>query len=459
MRRQTDNGRAGLWPIRVNRLSGLTLATVALSLSASACYVDEKHDLPSDVVWTSAHFAYHTRSSEPSACEALLATLEQHFSSVQARFAIDWPAGRTIHYYKFTSREDFASNSPCPAGSAACTDRTQVYAYQAFEQHELVHAYFWPLGLPPPVIAEGTAVALVCSKPIPEAPSLSLADAMQVHDALSDQRVYDTGARLVQYLAEAYGAQSFLRFYPMLGLSASLGDLDRALRSVYGMGAEEIWAAALATPAHCSPSFACSREPLPLDGTLTEIVPTCGLSGGSRTFDLVADGEVAISGPTSLLVGRCDAVGFSPILGAGAGTGSPQTVVAPLAQGRYYVESRDLRPANLQVVAAAAPWAGDDCPGLEPLLLPAGQYPDLRVLVPPGTPTWIVRLHFEEPRELTVRWPSTTDLWVCSDCSQEHCQALRSSSRRWDVTWQGDTVLRVQGTAQDETTTLDMVGR
>lgn len=435
------------------------LVVALLPWVLTACYVEEAHDLPSDVVWRSGHFAYHTRTGEQFACEGLMATLEQHLSSIQASLGLDWPAGRTIDYYKFTTQEDFATHSPCPVGSAACTDRTRVYAYQPFEQHELVHAYFWHLGLPPPVIVEGTAVALVCKQAIPERPSLSLADAMRVRDALADQRVYDTGARLVRYLLDGYGAEPFLRFYPQLGLTASLGDLDRVLRSVYGLGAEEIWAATLAAPAHCPPVFACSRDSLPLDGTSTEIVPVCGLYTDARSVALGADGEIAISGPASLSVGSCDAGAFSTLRLSGADIAGRQLCLVPLPQGRYYLEVRATEATTLQALSAETAWAGVDCSALQPLRVPDAQPPDVRVVVPPETPEWVVKLRFETARELSVRWPAATELSICSDCSQEHCQALQSSWRRWDVTWQGDYVLRVHGAGQSETSTLDIVGR
>jgi hypothetical protein len=428
-------------------------------LSLVACRAEEEHDLPQDVVWDSPHFAYHTRIGEQPVCEDVVATLEQHFSSIQRMFGFDWPNGRTIHYYKFTSQTDFVANSPCPAGSAACTSGNHVYSYHVFEQHELVHAYFWPFGLPPPVVAEGTAVALVCNRPIPEAPSLSLADAMRVQDALSDQRVYDTGARLVRYLLEAYGAEAFLRFYSRLRQPSAFEALDRSMRSEFDVGADEVWAKALAAPANCPPSFACSRDSIPLDGTTIEVSPTCGLFGEARTFSLVEDSEVAIAGTVSLSVGSCDPIPFSTLHATVADTAVHQIGVVPLPQGRYYLDIGSWQPTSVQMAATVAPWAGRDCSSLQTLLLPAGQYPDLRISIPPGAPEWAVKLHFEELRQLTVRWPAATSLSVCPDCSPSLCQMWSSPSHRWDVTWQGDYVLRVQGAGGSETTTLEIVGR
>jgi hypothetical protein len=435
-----------------------------LGLSLAACRADEEHDLPRDVVWNSPHFAYHTRTGEKPVCENVVVMLEKHFSAIQSMFDFDWPDGRTIHYYKFMTQADFAANSPCPAGAAACTDRNNVYSYQVFEQHELVHAYLWPFGLPPPVIAEGTAVALVCNRAVPETPPLSLTDAMQVHEALADQRVYDTGARLVRHLLEAYGPEAFLRFYARVRQSTSVDSLDRIMRSVFDVGAEDAWAAALGKPWHCPPSFPCSRDSVALDGAPVEVSPTCGFDSEARTFTVVADSEVALQGAAFLSVGSCDPVRFSTIPATRLDSAADQIGLVQLPPGRYYLDIRSWAPTSVQMVAASVPSAGAECAALQPLVLPAGQHPDLRVSVPPGAPEWMVKLRFEEPRLLTLRWPAGTALSVCRDCSSSLCQPLSVVSpppggARWDVSWQGDYVLRIQGPASGETTMVDVVGR
>jgi hypothetical protein len=330
-------------------------AVVIVLLSVLSCQADKDYDLPDDVVWTSPHFAYHSRTGDQSVCEDIAEKLEQHFSSIQTTIGFDWPAGRTIHYYKFPTRDDFVANSPCPAGSAACTESNHVYSYRVFEQHELVHAYLWPLGLPPPLITEGAAVALSCSQTISSTPSLSLQDALRVPDALSDQRVYDTGGRLVRFLLATYGAESFLRFYSHLGAGSTFDTLDHLMRATFGAGAEEIWQETLATPANCPPPFECSRDALPLDGTLTEIRPTCGLFRDARTFTLAATADIAITSSALLLVASCDAINFSAIRVTSANPGGQQVGLVTLKQGHYYLDIRSSEPTTVQIAAATFP--------------------------------------------------------------------------------------------------------
>jgi hypothetical protein len=437
----------------------MVVAAVLSSFSLASCRVDAEYDLPNDVVWETRHFVYHTRRDDGSVCEGIVAKLEQHFSAIQEVLGIGWPNGRIIHYYKFITPADLAANSPCSAGSAACTAQNHVYSYGPFEQHELVHAYLWPLAVPPPVITEGAAVALVCNRTLPDVPSMSLVDAMRVPSALSDQRVYDTGGRLVRFLLATFGPASFVRFYSQLGRESSFDTLDQVMQAVYGAGADEIWAAALGTPVSCPPVFECSRGSILLDGTSTEISPTCGLRDDSRTFDLLANGEISISGPPSLSVASCDSISFSTIPVTSKGTARQQLGLVQLPQGRYRVDIRTREPATVEMVARASPSAGADCSALQSLILPGGLYPDLRISIPPEESDWAVKLQFEEMRQFRVSWPAGTYLSVCSDCSRSSCQTLSTPANSWDVSWQGDRVLRVTGPHGGETVALDIVGR
>lgn len=332
------------------------LIGAALALSSLLACGGKEYDLPNDVVWTSPHFAFHTRSTDQSVCEDIVAKLEQHFASIQDLLGFPWPSDRTIHYYKFASQSDFAASSPCAPGSAACTDRNHVYAYNVFEQHELVHAYLWPSGVPPPVIAEGTAVALVCNWTIPDSPSLSLADAMHVVDPLSDKQVYETGGRFVRYLLAANGPGALLRFYAQLSRGSSFEELDRVMHAVFGIGAADAWAAMLTTPASCPPVFECSREPIPLDGSPIEVSPTCGLGEEARTFKLAADAEIAITGSSVMFVATCDPIAFSPLTVAGSEASGTRIGVVQLPEGSYYLDIRAWSSTTVQISEARQPW-------------------------------------------------------------------------------------------------------
>jgi len=438
---------------------------VAAVLAAS-CGADERYDLPSDVVWTSPHFSLYARAQDQNVCADALSTLEEHFAFLQDMFGLTWPDGRTIHYYKFVDHSDFLANAPCPEGSGACADQGDVYSDEVFEQHELVHSYLGVFGAPPALVTEGTAVALACNRSISDAPSLSVADALLIEEPLRDTRIYDTGGRLVRYLLDRYGPMPFMRFYASVGKHADFAEVDRALRDAFGDGADDIWAAALATPASCPAPFACSRQPLPLDGVPARLWPVCGVPSLDRTFSLVSDGEVALWGPPSSSIGSCDPIHFSAIKATGSRHDDSHVGLVSLPAGRYYVEARATTATNLALLAAPHPWAGLDCSDLRPFVVPAGQYPDLGISIPAGVAEWIVKLSFVEPHLLRLLAPDASlrrknVFTVCRDCdfTSPSCQSYDVSSGTRDFFWQGEYVLRVQTSDSAEATRLDIVRR
>lgn len=445
----------------------LVVAVALLPLPMGACRVEEAHDLPGDLAWTSPHFIFHARAQDSLACPDALTNLEQHFALLEGMFGFVWPAGRSIHYYKFVDHPDFHANSPCPQGSGACADQSDVYSDEVFEQHELIHSYLWPFGTPPPLVTEGTAVALACNRPISDTPSLSLAEGIRIQDALSDLRIYDTGGRLVRYLLDRYGPQAFLRFYVQLGKHADFDDLDALMQEVFGAGADQIWAAALDAPTSCPPPFACSRDALPLDGTPVALSASCGLTTGNRTFALTTQTQVAIAAPSSTSVSSCDPIHFVAIRATSARRDTSHVGVVDLPAGHYYLEyPTDGPTTELAIREATQPWAGLDCSSLQPLVVAAGQYPDLSVSVPGGVSEWLVRLRFVEPHllrllpaDLAGHKPFTVT--VCRDCDSASplCVAYDARSSVRDVLWQGDYYLRFQTSNSSDAARLDIVRR
>lgn len=442
----------------------IRIGAVAFVLAAAAGCQGESVDLPNDLVWKSSHFVFHARAEDSALCPDVLFRLEQHFSALQALLGFVWPDERRIQYYKFLDRSDFNAHARCASGADGCADSVEaVYSHRAFEEHELVHAYLWRSGVPPPVITEGTAVALSCDRAIPAQPSLSLNDAVRVRDALSDTRVYETGGRLVRFLLDRYGARTFMRFYSQLAFDATVDDLDRTARSVFGSGADAIWAAALATPASCAPAFACSRDALPLDGTPVTLFPVCGVPDQFLTLNLAADAQLAIAGPLSTSVGGCD--GNSPASGRiiGYGGSGDQVGMLTLPAGHYYVDAPSSTPADLSVRQALEPWTGDDCSALVPFVFGPGQYADLRVMLPSSVAKIALKLSFADPHLLSVQAyapsPRTTTVTVCSDCDTSSISCQHVGPSHEDVLWQGDYVVTLEASSTGPGAYLDILGR
>jgi hypothetical protein len=407
-------------------------------------------DLPTERVWQSAHFTYHARSVDSAICGDLLGTLERHFSFFQNKLGLDWPADERINYYKFVDAEDFQAHAPCPQGAGGCTDGHGVYAYDPFEQHELVHAYLWSVGTPLTVVSEGAAVALACNQGIAETPSLSLADAVAVRESLDDQRVYDTGGRVVRYLLDRYGPAAFLRFYATTNKTSSFADLDQALLATFGSGVDEIWKATLGTHASCPPAFACAKEMLSGDGTTVPVQPVCGLQTDSRTFALSTGGDVAIAAPAATKVGSCESIPFAQTLTATNSGVGPQVGLLQLAAGRYYLDFPSLDISDLAVLEPARPWAGRECTTLQPFVIDGADYETMTIAIPRGTSSWFVRLRFDsaQPVRLSRTSISSTSLKMfdCPACDTTSplCRALDLTSDPVEMPLQGDHILYVE---------------
>jgi hypothetical protein len=417
----------------------------------ASCNLDRNFNLPRDQVLTSLHFKYHARSTDSTICEELLGKLESDFQVFEGMFGLSWPLGRRIEYYKFVDSGDFSTNAPCPRGSGACFDAGDVYSYESFEQHELVHAYLWPFGRPPPVIAEGTAVAVACNRAIPETPTLSLADALLVTDPLEDLRVYETGGRLVRYLLSTYGPGLFMEFYVGLDRRASLVEMDAAMRAIFGAGVDEIWNATLMTYATCPQLFACSQAALPLDGSEIPVVQICGLDRDERTLTLYADSDVAIAGPIGTLLGSCDPIPFVEELATTNAMGTSQIGLLYLPAGRYHINFSTRLPTVLTAKVPMVSWAGAECDGLDPFIVGASEYPSLAITLPLGAPVWVTKLRFEGPHSLTIvrgSGPSETPLvlTMCPSCdfTSPLCQVVDLRTSGQDVIWDGEYILRFE---------------
>jgi hypothetical protein len=443
------------------------LAAALLAGLALGCGPASTAELPGDLTWTSTHFRYFARSTDADICDDLLTTLEDHFHLLQSRLGFAWPPGRVIDYYKYADDPDYLAHAPCPKGSGGCTTGTRIFTNSAFEKHELVHAYLLPTGEPPPLIAEGAAVALACNLAIPETPTLGLADALSVVDALADLRIYQTGGRLVRYLLDTYGAERFMRLYGQLGWNAGFHDLDAQLRSIYGLGADALWAATLGTPASCPEPYACSRPSLPLDGTTTMVAPICGLYGDYRVLELSADSVLAIASPRRVLISSCDPIPFHSLRMTEIDQGRPQVGLVPLPGGKHLVAFEAVRPATtIATTVSAGPWAGNDCAKVEPVVIAADDNPTVAIWLPVGQPTWLVRLRFQGPRQLSIRQgfrSSTASLkvTVCPDCNvtSEQCQTAALDTDTLSVSSNGDSVVRIDSDDITVASEVEIVGR
>ncbi len=400
-------------------------------------------DWPDDVRWTSAHFDYYTRHDETEACESLVAVFEQHFTVMQSALGFEWADGDKISYRKFVDVADFDHNSPCPQRSGGCAPGQTAHSPVAFEQHELIHTYLARVGRPPSLFLEGVAVALSCDpRGLGRAPTLSWDQALNDPDDFAS--IYPTAGVLVSHLLRRFNIALFMELYRSLPSGAGPAEVDAKMRQLYGASAENIWQDALADRWGCVPLWPCSRESIPVDGTPVALGAQCGLQQDYRRFDVAADSNVVVSstGNRGMRLLECDADGSRPdviISDVALATGVGLTQVAA---GRYYVEFAS-RPSEVAVTIPTRAAAGPDCATLEPLVIPADPAVVVRVVIPPMTPSWFVKLRVPEAHRFAVGSLDTMTLSVCGDCdgAAPGCEPAPLLPRGLTANLAGDYVL------------------
>lgn len=403
----------------VSRLVGAAIALTGGGLvGVVGCH---DRDLPGQI-GASEHFRYHARPDDDAACVGLLPLLEEHAQTVGTALGVQIPI---VDYYKFDGLDDFGSNSRCGA-VAACAPGTSVESPGAFDRHELVHAYLAPLGRPPWLLVEGTAVTLACQRyPRPEGSWRDLYQVQRTSPAL-----YGAGGWLVGHLLKTYPAERFVGLYAAVPGSASADELAEIFAEIYGADLDEAWSAAIAAadaPLVCP--WECTRPPFAFPDVSTTLAPVCPGGGASQhTFELPSPRGTrwVLDGDASFFLRSCDGID-EPSTGFSGGSG-PTGVVAPLGQGRYFIDLQIEGPAAVSLVGGEESGAvpAPDCAAAPPL---PGDLLSLRSLtlhLPGAGVTRFVNLGAGTPRRgsLRVAGAQVPDAAICSSCDAGACQPI-----------------------------------
>lgn len=326
---------------------------------------------------SSEHFTVYPQGIQKP-CEGILEELEAHRLAVT-----DWlgiPGPEHIHYYLYDDLEDLRANSPCGrqarcAGKSA--GRLEVHtSFRQLDEHELLHAYVYDLSLPPPVLAEGLAVALECGSVPPLRPELSLSELLSQTAPYPDIRYYDAAGYLVRSLLDTFGKERVLQFYIAAG-ALSVTELPGELERFFGVSLEEIWERSASLD-----SWRVSACPCPLGGTKVGQKTSfdgshqCGFL--SRAVFEVTDKPVRVdvTGSRDLQVraASCFADTWMPSRNSPLFESSkyisledlepeknplPKLVYAHLEPGRYFLASVNFEPFSFEVAETAS--LGLDC--------------------------------------------------------------------------------------------------
>jgi hypothetical protein len=414
-------------------------------LAAAALAGCGGRNLPGDVTWESEHFAYKTRTGEQVACADVLPALEEHFQSMQRALGFDWPQGAKVTYYKFEDVLDYQANNECGSAGSACAPGTTVQTSEAFNPHELVHAYLRHTGYPPALLLEGAAVALSCASWRRPQPTVSWREAFGL--STSGPRatdVYNAGGWLAGYLLATRGARAFVGLYRDAGAGETADQFAATFARIYGEALDDVWTEMIAAgrpPAFCP--WECGRPQAPVDGvTPVATDVTCGIPR-THALTLAQPGELVatLTGVSNFSLGVCGAGSVPPATFYTATTATASTHVDyVLAAGDYFVTgpfgdaALTLSPhpphtfvtSDCTAAATAPPW-------LE-------RTDDVAVMVPRGM--WKIDLAWTAPTNVLLSPPpAPSTASICPACGATSGTCIVPASAAAPV--QGARTLRI----------------
>jgi len=412
------------------------LALVWLAIGVGC---NDPMNLPSDQVWTSAHFRYATRADDTGVCPDVVDKLEAHFALVNAYLGIEWPGG-TIDYYKYRNATDFVYNSDCPQRSTACANGWAIQSPLALDRHELVHVYTRHLGRPPAMFEEGLAEALAPAGRTFGAPTQSWQEVLgapPLAGGLPADIAYWGGAWFVAHLLRHHPVPTFIAFYSTARAAADEAEVAATFQQIYGVALDDEWRHAQTEDANEAgvPIWECTADPMALGGAAADLSERCDGSGAFATFDLAQETSLVwydadlSSGGFNLA--RCALDSDLHIEGVGW-NGALETGALSVPAGHYTVAPfMGFGTLGLGVAAnAVAATCADAVPVVLPpaaryLTLAIGNSPDARYVKlrhPDGATVELAR-SWDSPLVPKVMAASVE---VCTDCSGT-CAAFDNS--------------------------------
>jgi hypothetical protein len=403
-------------------------------------------DLPSDRVWTSAHFRYHTRATDDDACRDILPLLEAHAEVVHDALGMGWDPGEVIDYYKFDGLADVSDNSGC--GELACADGATVRSAAGFHPHELVHAYLWKVGFPPWLLIEGTATAVACEVPAYPRPTIGWRDAFEADR--HSWELYGAGGWLVSRLLATRDPRLFVRLYGSLSNDADADTFAAVFQHIYGERLDDVWdetVAAEGGTVFCP--WECSRPPISLDGTPTTLDAVCGQVLDAKTFSLDAGADIVWSGAGDITfdIRSCDRVESLGDWAGGYGADPSFTALVPVSAGTHFVHYFASAPgteASLSGLMAEQPLITSDCATGPVVMIETAS---VQVYFPPSDSALSVRLSSNPARSMSWVPPLQKDpseVAMCGACGSlpDSCAPLSSDAS--GVTIGAESVLTAQ---------------
>jgi hypothetical protein len=321
----------------------VSLSGVALSCSA------RPRDLPDDRLLVSENFRYHARA-DAALDPTIMDRLEAHRTEFNTLFGV---ANGIIDYYLFRDQEDLTRSSGCPIGTDGvvkqCQDHRKVYAFDPFQEHELVHAFLEDTGKPSNPIVEGAAQFAACLRP-QTAAAVSLPGDFE-HD------YYSLGQRLVAFLMTQGSVSHFVDYYRSDARATDLNAFAAHFQTFWGQPLD-VDALGLNDPRFRGSACACRAPSIPTDGTATALVP----GQDYRVLHVAEDSLLQLSSPngSAVLPGDCSNSDELPPLSM-ATSERPKLTLGRLGAGTYAVRALPDMTGTAVVTSQMQPFGGSTC--------------------------------------------------------------------------------------------------
>jgi hypothetical protein len=235
----------------------------------------------------SPHFDYLYHPDDPTVCEGVMTSLEQHETLLANYLDIDESTVPRVTYWKLQDEGEYVARGTAGRDALANADADFVVSPVPFDEHELTHTITlgaWGTDVPR-FLEEGIAVAMSCDpsasevtmapythwgtqelfpyetdSPIHAALGYSQAPTIaQLWDVDREGGGYAAAGAVTTYLLDSAGADKFHQLWASTNSGATEGEFSATVKSIYGFSLEDAWQT-LTTTRHrpCVPAWLCS---------------------------------------------------------------------------------------------------------------------------------------------------------------------------------------------------------
>ncbi|MBC7771210.1 MAG: hypothetical protein H7210_01815, partial [Pyrinomonadaceae bacterium] len=394
-----------------------------------------------DYILTSEHFEVRVHPGA-IAPPGMLDGLEEHYRVTQAY--LGFPSTKVLYSLYGSLAEVQRACGILPLEGLACARGRQVLASDPWNEHELIHAYLWGVGDPPPIFAEGIAQGIRCGgAALPVTVDIPPWQIAVAQPPRGNRAIYDAGFFLFVHLADTFGIDRFVEFYAETPSTLDPNIFRRQFESFWGVSVDQTWkdmrlpragvSSITAVPLR-TPICPCTQSPaLTVDGAPRQ-VPARQLISLGEVQGVPADWVLPLPdgdpGPYlfftkgSTFLRSCAQDRTFDLRGRELDSSERGMVtVTLLAPERHYVAVAGIGPATVAVTRGE--FLASSCEGAAPITVAPDSSGEVSVrvaadAVPADTADWYWRIAVPGPTNVLIKAPlgESATLRVCPSCDQ-----------------------------------------